>query len=89
MSDWLLEPYEEYLIDFEAWGQEFFTQPLTFDEYVLLSIELEDIDLAEECSHITPAQKRRREEIDRLMLTHESYFADGPRTVVRFEPKEE
>lgn len=87
MSDWLLEQYEEYLTDFEAWGRDFFTQPLTFDEYELLSVELEDIDIAEECGHVTAAQKRRRDEIDRLMLTHESYFADGPRMVVTFEPK--
>lgn len=79
MSDFILDQYDEYLQSFHAWGHEFFGHPLTLDEFEELSVEAEDIDIAEECNVLTETQRIRREEIEKLTLNHESYFREGPR----------
>jgi hypothetical protein len=82
MSNEMLDEYEEYLVDFEAWGHEYFPKSLTYDAFEDLKLELEDIDISEECGHLSKKQAKRREQVQRLLLTHENYFADGPRVVI-------
>lgn len=82
MSDEMLDEYKEYLVDFKAWGHESFPKPLTYEAFEELKLEIEDIDISEECGHLSKKQAKRREQIQRLLLTHESYFADGPRVVI-------
>ena len=82
MSDELLDEYDEYLVDFRAWGHEFHTKPLSYGQFDRLKVEQEDIDISEECGHLSKKQRQRREQIDRLLLTHQSYFVNGPRVTV-------
>jgi hypothetical protein len=83
MSDFMLDQYEEYLEDFKAWGREFHKKPLTYNQFEMLKVELEDLDIQEECGEkLSKKQRERREKIERLLLTHESYFADGPRVTI-------
>jgi hypothetical protein len=82
MSDFMLDQYEEYLEDFQAWGREFFRKPLTYGKFERLMVELEAIDIDEECGQLTKELRARRDEIQRLLLTHASYFADGPRITI-------
>jgi len=81
-DDILHDQYEDYLTAFHGWGREFFDEPLSYDAFEELAAELDDIAIAEDCGHVTKQQRRRREEIERQTLTHECYFADGPRIVV-------
>jgi hypothetical protein len=76
VSDFLLDQYEEYLERFEDYGRKVFSKPLTFEQFETLSVEAEDIAISDECGVITKKQCKRREEIERLTLVHESYFAD-------------
>ena len=87
MSDILLDQYEDYLVDFQAWGHEFFENALTFDELEGLSLEQEEIDISEECGRLSKKQRERREQIQRLLLTHACYFADGPRVTVTVQKR--
>lgn len=82
MSDYMLDEYEEYLEDFQGWGHDFHAKPLSYGQFERLKVELEDIDMAEECGRLSKKQRQRREQIERLLLTHESYFVDGPRVTV-------
>jgi hypothetical protein len=81
-DDLLHDQYEDYLASFDAWGRDFFDEPLSFEAFDELTAELEDIAIAEDCGHATSKQERRRAEIERHMLTHEDYFVDGPRVIV-------
>lgn len=63
-------------------GREFFDKPLTFDRFEDLVADLETIDIDEELGELTDEQKKRRDEIERLVLSHERYFADGPRIYI-------
>ena len=78
MSDFTLDQYEEYLDSFHAWGHEFFERPLTFEQFEELSADEEQIAILEECGELTQEQKRRRDEIEKLTLTHESYLGGDP-----------
>lgn len=90
MADELLEEqYEEYLMDYEAWGHQFFDKPLCFDDYIELALDLEMIEVDEEFGEVSPEQCKRRDEIERLMLTHECYFTNGPRvTIMRWSDED-
>ncbi len=82
MSDLLADQYEDYLVEFHAWGREFLDEPLSFEQFEELSLELEMISTEEDCGPLSGELRQRREEIERTMLTHDSYFVDGPRIVV-------
>jgi hypothetical protein len=82
MSDYMLDQYEEYLEDFRAWGHEYQAKPLSYGQFERLKVEQEDIDIAAECDHLSKKRRQRREQIERLLLTHESCFTNGPRVMV-------
>ena len=82
MSDYMLDEYEEYLEDFRAWGHEYQARALSYAQFERLKLEYEYIDSAEECGRLSKKQRQRRERIEKLLLSHESYYADGPRVTV-------
>jgi hypothetical protein len=82
MCDGMIDQYEEYLQDFQAWGHQFCEKPLSYDAFEELKVEQEDLDIAEECGRLSKKERKRSDEIQRLLLTHESYFADGPRVTL-------
>ena len=55
---------------------------MSYGQFDRLKVEQEDIDISEECGHLSKKQRQRREQIDRLLLTHQSYFVNGPRVTV-------
>jgi hypothetical protein len=83
MSDFMLDQYEEYLDDFKAWGREFHKRALTYNQFERLKLEQEELELQHECGEpLSEEQRARQEEIERLLLTHDSFFANGPRVTV-------
>ena len=82
----VLDLYEEYRQDFEAWGHEFLKAPLSLERFGDLVAEREDIEILDDCGHATEKDLTRRDELDRLMLTHASYFANGPRVLMVYGP---
>ena len=82
MWNWLEEQYEEYLQSFEAWGREFFSSPVTLEAFEELQAELEQIGIDEECGLGSPQQRERRDQIEKRLLTHDSYFEYGPRVTI-------
>ena len=49
----VLDLYEEYRQDFEAWGHEFLKAPLSLERFGDLVAEREDIEILDDCGHAT------------------------------------
>ena len=83
MSDDLLDDYQEYLEDFLAWGHRFHAKALSYRQFERLKAEQEEIDISEDGGHLSEKQQQRREQIQKRLLSHESYFVNGPRVTLR------
>ena len=88
MSDDLLDDYQEYLEDFLAWGHRFHAKALSYGQFERLKLEQEEIDISEDCGHLSKKQQQRREQIQKRLLSNESYFVDGPRVTVRWAKRD-
>ena len=88
MDDFFEQDYQDYLTSYQAWGNQYVDGPLDFETWMDLRNEGEELDIDEECGVLDAKDKKRREQIERLLLEHAEYFEDGPRVVLT-EAREE
>lgn len=82
MDDWFEEDYQDYLASYQAWGHQYVEGPLDFDTWMDLRNEVEELDIEEECDVLSAEGRKRREDVQRLLLEHETFFEEGPRVVI-------
>ena len=90
MDDFFEDDYQDYLASYQAWGHEHVDgRPLDFDAWYDLRNEREELDILEDCRAITKNDRARREQVQRLLLEHESFYEDGPRVIVTLPAEED